>query len=145
MRNYKKKENPKQTKTKVTQDKLDTALHHLKNNCSKREAAKKAGINEGALRWILKKKENKEIDEIGQLVNCNAGMKTALPPEEETLLAKAIRLRAKWGFGWTRSDIQAFVKGFIDVNMEKDTDLGNYLKKYCKFKVNNWKLIVNYF
>lgn len=137
MRKYKKKENPKQTKTKVTQDKLDTALHHLKSNCSKREAAKKAGINEAALRWILKKRENTGLEGVEQLVTCKSGMKTVLPPQEEGILSKAIRLRAKWGFGWTRSDIQDFVKDFIDLNIEKDTELGNHLKKYCKFKVNN--------
>ena len=79
MRNYKKKENPKQVKNKVTKEQIDTALHHIKNNnYSKRQAAKKAGIKEGTLRWILKKRENVNWEITGKVINCKNGMKTAM-------------------------------------------------------------------
>jgi len=139
MRKYKRKVNPKKTHEKVPQDKLDTALHLIQTtNISVRGAAKQAGMNESTLRAIIKrnKKSGKDLETIQQLVSLeSSGMQPSLPHDEEQVLAEAIRLRAKWGFGLSRSDVQDLVQDFVALHREKETPLGEHLRKYCQFKV----------
>jgi len=138
MRRYKKKENPKQNHTRITQDKLDTVLHHLKKKSSIRQAARNAGINEASLRYILKKNNLKDKFENVQQIPVMAvvGSPTTFPKAEESTLATVIQLRSKWGFGLSRSAVRDLVKDFIDLHKEKDTPLGHHLRKHCHFKVS---------
>lgn len=135
MRNYKKKISPKVKRVKATQAKLDTALHLLKNNNSIRGTAKQVGLPVSTLRSILKK-QNSQIDLVNQIKINNYGKPNVLPQEDEETLARAISLRAKWGFGLTRSDIQDLVRDYIDLYKDSDTKLGEHLRKYCPFKVS---------
>ena len=137
MRNYKKKR-MSQKKKRIPQDRLDLAMRMIReNNSSIRAAAKAGGFSEAALRKIIKKQETQDLNEVATLVASPApGKQRAIPDNEERSLAAAIRLRAKWGFGLTRRNIQNLVAEFVTTNKEKETPLGDYLRKFCDFKVS---------
>ena len=46
-----------------------------------------------------------------------------------------INVKSKWGFALTRVELADLVHEFVKENKKKDSELGDYLKKYCKFKV----------
>lgn len=139
MRHYKKSDNPKQHHNRVSQEKLDTVLHLLKNSTSIRGAAKKVQIPVSTLRYIIKKNNANisSIENVERLTMKPVGKPRVLPEEDENTLATAISLRAKWGFGLNRCDIQDLVRDFVDLHKESDTPLGAHLRKNCTFKVSN--------
>ena len=92
---------------------------------------------QAASQKIIKKQETQDLNEVATLVASPApGKQQAIPDNEEGSLAAAIRLRAKWGFGLTRRNIQNLVAEFVTTNKEKETPLGDYLRKFCHFKVS---------
>jgi len=128
---------------KNRQDKLDAALHLLKNSkCSIRAAGRHVGIHESSLRGLLKSntKTSASIDSIDRLVMQKSGRKKAIPIKDEEALATAVCLKAKQGFGLTKADITDLVRNFIGRHKEQETELGAHLQKYCKFKVK--KMVV---
>ena len=138
MRNYKKKECPKIKQQRISQDRLDAALRMIReDNASIRAAAKACSFSEAALRKILKKQTALDLNDVATPVASQApGKQRAIPNDEEGSLAAAIRLRVKWGFGLTRRIIQNLVAEFVTTNKEKETPLGDYLRKFCHFKVS---------
>lgn len=84
MRKYKKKLDPKVKRNKMTQEKLDTALHLLKGGSSIRKSAKEIGVNESTLRTILNKRKDKGlIQDLQKITSRERGMTHSLPPEED--------------------------------------------------------------
>ena len=51
-------------------------------------------------------------------------------------LAECLKVKAKWGFGNSTTEVKHFVKTLVDTNISEDTPTGAYLRKYCKFKNN---------
>ena len=64
MRHYKRSANPQQQHNRVSQEKLDTVLHLMKNSSSIRGAAKKVEIPVSTLRYIFKT-NNVDLSSIG--------------------------------------------------------------------------------
>ena len=104
--------NAKRSRLPVSKEKLETAFNMLKDSHSVRATAKHIGVNESTLRSIIKRNQN-TIDNTTQFMPSTSGMQRTLPHREEASLASVIRLRAKCGFGLSRSDIQDIVQSFV--------------------------------
>jgi len=125
-------------KDKDRQGKFEAALHLLKNSkCSIRAAGRQVGLHESSLRGLLKKNNisSASIESIERSGRCQRELKPVIPIKDEEALASNINLKAKLGFGLTRADMKDLVAKFVDLHKEQETELGAYLRKYCKFKV----------
>ena len=93
-----------------------------------RKAAKEIGIHEWTLRDRMKRTR-----EVGGL--------TSLPEDSERELAFLLTLKAKWGFASTRDEVRSIVAEYVRDNIESETEIGEYLRKNCRFKVSTiiWK------
>ena len=139
-RNYKCKTistDGKQREKKHSQVDLDNALHMLNDGSSIRKASKASGLNESTLRYKLKalKASKVPISELRHMPSVKRGNKSSLPVEAEISLAMMARLTARWGLGLDSDAIKQLVAEYVSANREKDTDIGQYLRQYCRFKV----------
>jgi hypothetical protein len=121
VRHYKKKY---EQKIKIMEETYRNALALVADNISYRQAAKQCGISEGALRYRIK----------NPLLKC-IGAQHSIPTENEQELAHLLTVKAKWGFASTRIEVLDLVHDYVLLNKYKDTALGSYLKKHCRFKV----------
>ena len=90
-----------------------TLLRHLKNKAS----------DEGS--------EGNEYDKPRR-----AGNPFNLPKECEEQLAECLTVMAKWGFGLAPSEICDYVKQFVTEKKKEKSKVGDYIRKYCRFKDN---------
>ena len=139
-RNYKHKtisSNAKQREKMHSQVDLDNALHMLNSGTSIRKASKASGLGESTLRYKLKalKASEVKLSELRHMPTVNRGNKSSLPREAEISLATMTRLTARWGLGLDSDAMKQFVGEYVAANRDKDTDIGKYLRKYCRFKV----------
>ncbi len=65
-----------------------------------------------------------------------SGGQSSIPPEHELELVECLKVKARWGFAETISEIKNHVHQFVAANIKKDTEVGLYLRKYCKFHNN---------
>ena len=136
-RHYKRKtisNESRQREKKHSQANLDNALHMLKSGLSIRKASKASGLSESTLRYKLKALKV-PIDELQHMPNVQRGNKSSLPVEAEISLATMARLCARWGLGLDSDAIKQLVAEYVSTNKEKDTEIGQYLRQYCRFKV----------
>ena len=134
-RKYKKKNKPSYIDDVKVKDALAKII---KGEVSIRKAAKTATVSEFALRKYLKRYR----DDLGSFERCSSGGHTSLPERSERELAFCLNLKARWGFALTTDEVKRIVYEYVSFNYESETELGSYLRKYCRFKVK--LLIVTY-
>jgi hypothetical protein len=61
------------------------------------------------------------------------GAHSSLPPQVELDLATVVKVASRNGFGYTMEEIKSFVGAFVLDQWNKDTEVGNYLRSYCRF------------
>jgi hypothetical protein len=70
------------------------------------------------------------------------GGQPSLPPDMQADIASIARISASHDFGFSKEELRLFIGGFIQENWDATTPLGNYLRKYCRFKdhlpSNDW-------
>ena len=117
----------KKEKVRVNEDKVKNAVAKVeRGEKSIRKAAKEAGISEWTLRDRIKRGLPKKKE----------GGQQSMPEESETELAVMLRLKSKWGFASSRQEVIELVQDYVNHNKGKDTPVGKYLEKNCRFKVS---------
>ena len=120
-----KRKNP--DKIPIDENKVRDAIHKVKaGSISIRKAALEIGIHEWTLRDRIKRGAPK----------LKEGAHTSLPYESERELQRMLEVKAKWGYAATKDEIMDLVQTYVLENKDKDTELGEYLQKYCQFKVS---------
>lgn len=113
---------------KNLKDNLEKAIKAVKEDkVSVRAAAKLHGVSRTSLQRRLNPVEKLTKSVGGQL---------SIPKDAEIELAQCLKLKSKWGFGNTIKELRQFVKMYVDQNITKETEIGKYLRKYCKFTNN---------
>ena len=116
---------PKRKNPAVSKDKIDEAIRKVKEEGqSIRSAAREIGIDESSLRGKIKNKPRGP-----------PGGRTSLPHESERELALVLSMKAKCGFSSTREEVRSLVAKYVECNINSNTEVGNYLRKHCRFKV----------
>ena len=124
VRNYKKKF---PINVKITERQYTDGLSKVAAGSSIRQAAKDCRMSEFSFRRRLKAPL-----EQGQ----HLGTPMSLPEASERDLAVVLTIKSKWGFALSRKEVQDLVEEYVQLNKRKNTELGRYLTKYCKFKNN---------
>ena len=113
-------------KTKVSEDEILSAIAKVKKKeLSIRQAAKEIGLPESTLRDKMKRKRSGSW-----------GGVTTLPKEAEERLALMLSVKAKWGFAASKAELKDIIQEFVSKNKEEDSELGEQLRKFNRFKVN---------
>lgn len=108
----------------INEQTYKNAVALVESGKSIRSAAKETGISEFGLRYRIKTRNMKSI-----------GGQQSLPDVSEAELYKLLALKSKWGFASTRQEVKELVCDYVKSNKTLETPLGDYLRKYCKFKV----------
>ena len=120
-------------KPPLDEKKLQDAIHKVRSGAiSKRKAAKEIGVSEWTVRDRMKRHAPVQKE----------GAHTSLPYESERELQKMLEIKAKWGYAATRDEVSDLVQSYVNENKTKDTELGQYLQRYCKFKVRPIRLAI---
>ena len=90
-----------------------------------REAARIYKVPKSTLSRVISQKQTK-----------SSGGQLSIPLESELELVECIKIKSRWGFAESVEEIKCTVKQFVDVNINEDTEVGLYLKSYCKFNNN---------
>jgi len=126
-RKYVKKKN----RNPVSDEKVQTAIHKIQaNNLSIRKAAKTIGVDEKTLRNRIKTlNNNSELKKVGG--------QQALPDKVEEELAHLLSIKAKWGWASSTEEVRDLVGEYVNANLEAEGEVGDHLRRFCKFKVPN--------
>ena len=127
---------PRSYKTKTPRDpnreiRIEEALKLHAEGASIRRAAKDTGVSDASLRHRL------AAEQKGQTL-MSRGNQTSLPEESERSLSAVLTLKSKWGFACNRAEVKQLVFDYVQKNKDLDTDIGKYLRKYCRFKVGSY-------
>ena len=105
-------------KDEDVEEKIEKAIKAVKDGVSVRGTAKIHGVCRMTLQRRLATGEKPHKSVGGQL---------SLPKEAEMELAKCLKIKAKWGFGNTITELKDLVKSFVDANIAEDSPTGMYL------------------
>ena len=122
---YKRKNPPR---IPLDEEKIRDAIERIKDaRISKRKAAKEVGVSEWTIRQRMKNPG---------FVPAAEGGHTSLPYESERELHKMLEIKSSWGYAASKDEVNDLVAAYVKENMNKNTELGDYLRKYCRFKVS---------